>query len=195
MWPLLLCSLVSLTISIERVLFWWRERRRRSPRLVEEIFRHTEKGDFDSALSIGKGTLDLAARILISGLTHRDYGFMESIQVAAEDEIERMKRGLNVLDTVITLAPLLGILGTVTGIMEAFGVLSASGIEDPKAVTGGIAEALITTEAGLSIAIVTVIPFNYLVAKVQKTTQYLENVMTRFKVAYRKGLGGDDAAK
>ena len=110
------------------------------------------------------------------------------MQVAAENEIARMKRGLNVLDTIITMAPLLGILGTVLGIIESFDLLGMSGIEDPKAVTGGIAQALITTATGLSIALATLVPFNYLVSRVQKATKGLENVTTRFEVAYRRGL-------
>jgi biopolymer transport protein ExbB len=194
MWPLLFCSLVSLTISIERGIFWWRVSRRRNERLVENIFGDTEQGDFDGALSIGNATFDFAARVLASGLAHRDYGLTESMQVAAEDEIARMKRGLSVLDTIITMAPLLGILGTVLGIIESFDLLGMSGIEDPKAVTGGIAQALITTATGLSVALVTLVPFNYLVSKVQRATKHLENITTRFEVAYRKGLERNHAS-
>jgi len=188
MWPLLLCSLISLTISIERLIFWYKMGRRNNGRLSDDIFRHTEKGDFEVAHSAGSGSPDVAAIVLVSGLVHRDYGLRESMQVAAENEIARMKRGLNVLDTIITMAPLLRILGTVLGIIESFDLLGMSGIEDPKAVTGGIAQALITTATGLSIALATLVPFNYLVSKVQKATKYLENVTTRFEVAYRKGL-------
>ena len=113
----------------------------------------------------------------------------ESIEIAAEDEMERMKQGLNVLDTIITLAPLLGILGTVLGIISSFELLGDSGIEDPKAVTGGIAQALITTAAGLSIALVTLVPFNYFVAKVNKAAKEINKMTARFEAAYQKGAG------
>lgn len=194
MWPILFCSLVSLTISVERGLFWWRRDRRRNDKLIEDILSHTGRGDLNAALSIGNNTPAPVARVLVSGLVHRDYGLRESMEAAAVNEIECMKRGLNIMDTIITMAPLLGILGTVLGIIESFDLLGMSGIEDPKAVTGGIARALITTAAGLSVAIITLMPFNYFAAKVQKATRYLENITSRFEVACKKGQGGNNAA-
>ena len=195
MYPLLLCSLISLTVTIERLLFWWRASKRRNEALINRIFDITEKGNFESAISAGQGAVDLVVRVLTSGLTQRDHGLRESMEVAASEEIDRAKRALAALDTIITLAPLLGILGTVLGIIESFDLLGASGIEDPKAVTGGIAQALITTAAGLSVAIATLIPFQYLVSKVQKTTRYLENIITQFEVVYKKGLGNNHASE
>ena len=106
-----------------------------------------------------------------------------------------MKHGLNVLDTIITMAPLLGILGTVLGIIQSFDLLGQSGIQDPKAVTGGIAQALITTAAGLSVALVTLVPFNILVSRVQRATRLLENVTTQLEIAHRKGLGSHSATQ
>ena len=197
MWPLLLCSVLSLTISIERVLFWWREKRRQDRERLERIFRQTEAGDIHSALSVshsktaGADAPEFVARILVSGLAHRDCGLRESMEVAAEDEIERMKRGLDILDTIITMAPLLGILGTVLGIINSFDLLGNSGIEDPKAVTGGIAQALITTAAGLTVALMTLVPFNYLVAKVKKASKEINKIVIRFEAAYRNGLEKD----
>jgi len=195
MWPLLLLSVTSLTISIERALFCWRARQKKDDSVIEDIFRLTEKGDFEAAVSAGRKSPDIVAEVLVSGLEHRDYGLAETMQVTAEDEIARMKRGLDVLDTIITMAPLLGILGTVLGIIESFDLLGASGIEDPKAVTGGIAQALLTTAAGLSVALLTLVPFNYLAARVQRATKHLESLTTRFEVAYRKGLERKDASK
>ncbi len=188
MWPLLLCSVVSVTITVERVLFWLKAHGARDDDLLDSMFLRTEAGDFGGALDAGDGTEDYAAGVLAEGLAHREHGLTEAMQVAAQRAIERMKLGLNVLDTIITLAPLLGILGTVLGIIESFDFLGQSGIEDPRAVTGGIAQALITTAAGLSVAIVTLIPFNYLVGAVQHATGRLESFTTRFEVAYRKGL-------
>ena len=195
MWPLLLLSVTSLTISIERALFWWRARQKKDDSVIEDIFRLTEKGDFEAAVSAGRESPDIVAEVLVSGLEHRDYGLAETMQVTAEDEIVRMKRGLDVLDTIITMAPLLGILGTVLGIIESFDLLGASGIEDPKAVTGGIAQALLTTAAGLSVALLTLVPFNYLAARVQRATKHLESLTTRFEVAYRKGLERENASQ
>ena len=201
MWPLLLCSVLSLTISIERILFWWREKRRRDNNRLERIFRQTEAGDPHGVISISHGKtaetdgLDFAARVLVSGLANRDYGLRESMEIAAEDEIERMKRGLDILDTIITMAPLLGILGTVLGIIDSFDLLGNSGIEDPKAVTGGIAQALITTAAGLTVALMTLVPFNYLVVKVKRATKEVNKIMVRFETVYRNGLEKEDDDK
>jgi len=195
MWPLLLLSVTSLTISIERALFCWRTRQKKDDSVIEDIFRLTEKGDFEAAVSAGRKSPDIVAEVLVSGLEHRDYGLTETMQVTAEDEIARMTRGLDVLDTIITMAPLLGILGTVLGIIESFDLLGASGIEDPKAVTGGIAQALLTTAAGLSVALLTLVPFKYLAARVQRATRHLEGLTTRFEVAYRKGLERKDASQ
>ncbi len=188
MWPLLLCSLLSLTVVLERVIFWWKESGKRNLKLIEDIFALTEKGDFEAAYALKAENPDLTARVFMSGLAHRDHGLSEIMTIAAEEGIARMKRGLDVLDTIITLAPLLGILGTVIGIIESFDLLGKSGIENPKAVIGGIAQALITTAAGLTIAIISLIPFNTLTSKIQKTTKGLENDATRFEVAYKKGL-------
>ena len=92
-----------------------------------------------------------------------------------------------ILDTVITLSPLLGILGTVSGIITSFDLLGAMGIQDPKAVTGGIAQALITTAAGLTIAIITLIPYNIFVRRTEKLTASLEKTCTYFAITVQKG--------
>jgi biopolymer transport protein ExbB len=188
MWPLLVCSLVSLTITVERVIFWTRERMRRRQRILDDVFDLTGDGRYDEAVSTGQRGRDACARVLVAGLTHRTHGLAEAMEVAAGVEVGRMKQGLSVLDTIITLAPLLGILGTVIGIIESFEMLGATGIEDPKAVTGGIAQALITTAAGLTIALASLVPFNTLVAAVQKQAQRLEQMATHFEVAYRKSM-------
>jgi biopolymer transport protein ExbB len=195
MWPLLVCSVLSLAVSIERLIFWWREKRRQDPDRLERMLSGIESGDFgrDSARG-GKDTdmsfksSDYVARILVAGFDHRRQGLHESIEIAAEEEMSRMKQGLNVLDTIITMAPLLGILGTVLGIISSFDLLGSSGIEDPKAVTGGIAQALITTAAGLTVALVTLVPFNYFVAKVNGAAKIINLIAARFEAAYAKGL-------
>lgn len=193
MWPLLLCSVLTITLMLERGIFWLRESRRRNGGAIEEILRLTEAGEFDEAIRSLGNQMDAGARVLMEALNNRDYGIRESLEVAAQSEIERMKRGMTVLDTIITLAPLLGILGTVLGIIESFDVLGVMGIENPRAVTGGIAQALITTAAGLSVAIMALIPYNLFIDRVEKTTSYLEKVTTGFELAYRKyGEGGDE---
>ncbi len=188
MWPLLACSIVALAVVLERLLFWLVLSVRKNQKLVNRIFTLTEEGDFDTAIQEGEVSSCLVCRILTAGLAHRNYGLVQSLEAAAMHEIEKMKRSLSVLDTIITLAPLLGILGTVSGIIISFDLLGVAGIEDPKAVTGGIAQALITTATGLAIAIVALLPYNALTRKVEKVTRYLEQLVTFYEVTVQKGL-------
>jgi biopolymer transport protein ExbB len=188
MWPLLACSMAALAVIIERTLFWIVVGIRKDQPLTNRIFTLTEEGDFDTAVAEGKDSPCPVCRMLTTGLEHRNYGLVQSLEAAALQEIEKMKRNLSVLDTVITLAPLLGILGTVSGIIVSFDLLGDAGIEDPKAVTGGIAQALITTAAGLAIAIVALLPYNAFTRKVEKVTRYLEQLATCYEVTVLKGL-------
>jgi biopolymer transport protein ExbB len=188
MWPLLACSVVALAVVFERLLFWALLSRRKNQPLINRIFTLTEEGDFDAAIQQGESSSCLVCRILTNGLSHRNYGLVQSLEAAALHEIEKMKRSLSVLDTIITLAPLLGILGTVSGIIVSFDLLGAAGIEDPKAVTGGIAQALITTATGLAIAIVALLPYNALTRKVEKVTRHLEQLVTCYEVTVQKGI-------
>lgn len=194
MWPLLLCSIVSLTVIAERLIFWIRAQLQRDDPLVCRLFDLTEAGDFEEASTRGRASKSMSVQVLVAGLTHRDYGLVQTMEAAAVHEIERMKRGMSVLDTIITLAPLLGILGTVVGIIESFDLLGQAGIEDPQAVTGGIAQALVTTAAGLSVAIVTLLPYNAYTRRVEKVTKYLERLTTHFEVTFQKGVANRHAA-
>jgi biopolymer transport protein ExbB len=98
-----------------------------------------------------------------------------------------MKHGLSALDTIITMAPLLGILGTVFGIIRSFHVLGMDDIQSSAAVTRGVAESLINTAVGITVALLTLVPFNAFVSKVQRETRRLEQTIAQFETAYRKG--------
>jgi biopolymer transport protein ExbB len=188
MWPLLLCSVASLTVTIDKFLYWWKAGTTRNPQLVDSIFALVEKGDFDQAIETGGSSPDGEVQVLLAGLKHRNHGLREALEMAAQEYIDQARRRMTLLNTVITVAPLLGILGTVMGIISSFDVLSLKGIADPKAATGGVAEALITTAAGLSVAIVTLLPFNYFVSRTRRLTTRLEHMITSFEVACRKAL-------
>ncbi len=196
MWPLLLCSLISVTIIIERTIFWLREMGNSRKSCLEKILRKVEEGDFQGAMEMTEGNEDTSIRVLSAGLENGNFGIKESMEIAGSGEIERMGRGMTVLDTIITLAPLLGILGTVMGIIESFDMLGRAGIQNPTAVSGGIAQALITTATGLIVAIVSLIPFNIFISKVRKMAAKMEKAATRLEMAYRKfGEDGDALRK
>ncbi len=178
MWPLLLTSVIALTVVVERIIFIIKERKRRRPQIVEEILGYVERGDVEAAVKCGHKTEDFVARTLIYGLTHRQQSFSNALLLAANHELKRFSQGLSTLDTIITLAPLLGLLGTVTGMIRAFGLLGNKDLEAPTVITGGISEALIATAFGLLIAIIALIPFNYLNSRLEDARREIENAST-----------------
>ena len=119
---------------------------------------------------------------------------IKAMEAAAADEIKNMRRFMGVLDTMITVAPLLGIFGTVLGIISSFEVLGSAGIEHPQEVTSGIAQALITTAAGLGIAILSVFPYNYFNSRVENAAVLIEKYATSLEIVFEKltQRGGQD---
>lgn len=186
MYPLLLCSVISLTVIIERLFFWIGVGMRKNQELLDQVLELCRKGDWESIRVKASGSKNYVIRVLISGILHREYSLSKAMESAAADEITRMGRFMGVLDTMITVAPLLGILGTVLGIIESFSMLDSYGIENPQAVTGGIAQALITTAAGLTIAIVTVFPYNYFNSRIEKAAKIIEKYATSFEIVYER---------
>src|SRR6266478_2998738 len=182
MWPLLLTSIVAVAAVIERLIFQIRERFRRDPDVVESIFGQLERGNIEGALAAGSGSNDYLARIVVYALSHREKSMSNAFMRAANQELQRFNRGLPVLDTIITLAPLLGLLGTVTGLIHAFGLLGAQELGSPVAITGGIAEALIATALGLGIAIVALIPFNYLAARLEEARNEIQDAGSQLEL-------------
>lgn len=182
MWPLLLTSIVALTVVLERLYFTVRERMQRQPDVVARIFSEAERGEFDSARAIGARSGDYVARILTYALEHRDVSYSNAILQASNRELQRFNRGISMLDTIVTLAPLEGLFGTVTGMIHAFGLLGASELGAPTAITGGIAEALIATAFGLLIAMVSLLPFNYLNAQLEQARQEIETAAAHLEM-------------
>ena len=189
MYPLLACSVIVLSVIIERSIFWMRVDIERSRPLVEEVLELCRAGDWEAVRQKTAGSSNSIVAILISGILHRDFSMTKAMEAAAADEIKRMRRYMGVLDTMITVAPLLGIFGTVIGIIVSFDMLGTAGIEDPRAVTSGIAQALITTATGLGIAILSVFPFNYFNSKVENAAQLIEKYSTSLEIVYDKFTG------
>ncbi len=167
MWPLLAASILALATVLERIFFLLNEQRKRSARANKRFFDAVYKGDLALAVQTSQASQDCVLRVVGYALEHRDVGIDDAIAYAQSREMKRFRRGIAILDTVITLAPLLGLLGTVTGMMGSFAVIGGD-LSAPGQITGGIAEALIATAFGLLIAIVALIPFNYLNARVEE---------------------------
>ena len=186
MYPLLMCSLISLTFIIERTLFWLRQNKGRNQEIVNRMLHLAEKGRYEEISELKAGASDYVARMLFSGILHRQFSLKDALEMAAEEEIKSMQKYLVVLDTLITLSPLLGILGTVLGIIHSFDLLGSTGIDHPQAVSAGIAQALVTTAAGLAIAIFTLIPYNYFQSRVERAVKLLEKYGTSLEILWNK---------
>ena len=191
MYPLLACSIISLTVIIERVFFWLRESLHRDQNLVDEVLELSRQGKWETIKEKVSGSRDYIIRILVSGILHKEFSMTKAMETAAADEVERMRRYLSVLDTMITVAPLLGIFGTVIGIISSFEILGTAGIEHPSEVTVGIAQALITTASGLGIAILSVFPYNYFLSRAERATLLIEKYATSLEIVYEKLIQRD----
>ncbi len=188
MWPILVLSIVTLGVVIERALFLVQEMRCQDHATVHHIFELVEHGKIEDAAQAGKGSKDRVARILIQGLEHRHSSLNDALLEASSQELERHNRGLVTLDTAVTLGPLLGLLGTVTGMIRAFGVIGGNAIADKQqAITGGVAEALIAVSFGLGVAILAIIPLNFFTARLEKVRRQLEGAMNRLTILLSKG--------
>jgi len=181
MWPILIVSIIALTVVIERC-FWWTGRWfRRDPKRIEKVFTAIEQGDTTEASRLSRGSRDPVLRMMWNGLNHQHASLQGALQVAAGIEIKRAGRFLVVMDTLVTLAPLLGLLGTITGLIRSFSFLGNEELA-VQAVTGGIAEALIATACGLGIAIFALIPFNFFTSRVSNLEFELQTAATNLEV-------------
>jgi biopolymer transport protein ExbB len=191
MWPILLLSFVAITVIVERVLFIVRENATREPEVVEKMLEAVERGDVDSALAVGRKSKDFIAKILVYSLTNRQYSLSNAFIRASGQELARFQQGMATLDTCITAAPLLGLLGTVTGMMRTFGALGTGDIGAAAGqITGGVAEALIATASGLFIAIICLFPFNYLNARSEQAKQDVADVSHALEILIKKSESG-----
>lgn len=190
--PILIVSLLVTATVIERFVFLIRLSRSRSPRSIREIFAHVEHGRPDEAVRVGEQSADPVARAVTAALRERDTSYTSALLAACSQELKKFNRGLPLLDTAITVAPLLGLLGTVMGMIRSFGLIAGE-LDAPAAITGGIAEALIATAFGLLVAIMALLPFNYLNARMEEARAELEEAGNRLEILLvRRGQRGGE---
>ncbi len=164
MYPIAVVTLFAICVFVERVFWWLRFAAKRSPKQVDVVYEALESGNLSKAIEQSAKAGDPVVRMIHHGLNHRHTSMQGALEVAAGQELRDAGRFLSAMDTIVTLAPLLGLLGTVTGIMGSFTSIGGSELAVEK-VTGGIGEALIATAAGLGIAIGTLVPMNYFHAR------------------------------
>ncbi len=164
MYPLLLSAGLAAVVIIERL--WLLKSRLVTPKNeARKVLDLVRAGQFLKAADQSADSRSPVLNVLYAGVKDPKAPFDE-VELAMQNEAEKwipfVEKRLEVLDTVITAAPLMGLLGTITGMMASFQVLSEKGVNEPGAITGGVAEALIATATGLVIALLTLIAFNYL---------------------------------
>jgi biopolymer transport protein ExbB len=187
MWPILLLSFILITVVTERLLFIARENASREPEVVEKMLEAVERRDIEGALAIGRKSKDYIAKILVYTLTNKEYSLSNAFVRASSQELARFQQGMATLDTCITAAPLLGLLGTVTGMMRTFGALGTGDVSGAAStITGGVAEALIATACGLGIAIIGLLPYNYLNARAEQAKQEVSDASHGLEILLKK---------
>ncbi len=176
MGPLLLCSVVATAIVAER--FWALRKQRICPRnLVEQIWQWAKAGQMDvMRISSLRGSSPLG-RVLAAGLMNRHYSrevMKESIEEAGRHVVLELERYLNTLGTIASISPLLGLLGTVLGMIKIFTAISAVGVGSPTEMAGGLSEALITTVTGLVVAIPSLMFYRHFQRRVDELVSTME---------------------
>lgn len=176
MWPIIACSIFALGIVVER-LWTLQEKRVIPPDRVQKVRQLLEAGQVTDKVIAALERDSPLGRVLAAGLANRHRSreiMMERLEDTGRHVVHELERFLNALGTIASISPLLGLLGTVTGIIKAFNAINAGGMGDPRMLSGGISEALITTAAGLLVAIPALIAYRYLRARVDRIVIEME---------------------
>ncbi len=184
--PILLCSVLALTIFLERIIRF-AMMRSRGAGLAEKVARILSDEDEDAALKIAENSNSPMGRVLqhAIGVKHMEREMLETVIInATDEEVRNLSTHLQTLATIGNIAPLLGLLGTVIGMIKAFMVIQQMGGKVNAAVlAGGIWEAMLTTALGLAVALPTMVAYSYLVARVEKYEAHLQDGSVTFMKA------------
>ena len=176
MWPILLCSIIALAIVIER--FWSLQSERITPKnLVNKVWQWAKNGQLHVKKFNDLRRESPLGRLLAAGLVNMQHDrevMKESIEEVGRHVAHELERFLNTLGTIAQIAPLLGLLGTVIGMIKVFSVITTQGVGDPSILAEGISMALITTAAGLTVAIPTLMFYRYFRGKVDELVLTME---------------------
>jgi len=185
MWPIILCSIIAAAIVFER-LWTLQERRVLPPDLTRRVWQLVESGQVNDKVIAALEQNSPMGRLLAVGLQHHHRAreiLRERLEDAGRHIVHDLERFLNTLGTIAGISPLLGLLGTVTGIIKSFNAISVGGMGDPRLLSVGISEALVCTAAGLCVAIPSLICYRYLRGRVDRILVQMEKDATRFSDA------------
>ena len=189
MWPIILCSVVAAAIILER-LWTLQERRVLPPELTRRVWQLIEGNQITEPMIHALEQNSPLGKLLAVGLLNRHRPrtmLMERLEDTGRHVVHELERYLNTLGTIAGVSPLLGLLGTVTGIIKAFNAIEAGGAGDPRALSGGIAEALVATAAGLCVAIPSLFAYRYLRGRVERIVVAMEKDSIRLADAVEAG--------
>ena len=171
MYPLLICSIIALAVIVDRSIVWMRYGKIDSTLSVAEL---CELAEPNHRRPVNDTKRNVMSRVLRIGMQRRNDESSWAMLQAATDEVTRMEKHLGILSTMVSFAPLMGIFGTVLGIIESFQLMGSATLADPAAATGGLAQALITTAFGLAIAMPSLIAFKVFDSKTVRLRSELE---------------------
>jgi biopolymer transport protein ExbB len=198
MGPIIIFSVVAAAIILER-LWTLQDRRVIPPDLTRRVWQLVESGKVNDQVIEALRQNSALGKVLATGLAHRHRSreaLMERLEDAGRHVVHELERFLNTLGTIAGVSPLLGLLGTVGGIIKSFNAITAGGMGDPRMLSGGIAQALVTTAAGLMVAIPSLIAYRYLRGRVDRIVIEIEKdaiaLADALEAADEAGAGDDD---
>ena len=175
--PIAICSIIALTIIIERLLYF-RKSYENPVTTFEALKSFLQDEDHPATLEFSKKSKGPVGQLLESGLDHKDipkWKLEEKMTLTGREELQKLSKNIRGLEVIATIAPLMGLLGTVMGMVRAFSkVANLKGQVDPSVLAGGIWEALLTTAAGLAVAIPAVVMLHYFDRRTEKVAFMLE---------------------
>jgi biopolymer transport protein ExbB len=181
MWPIILCSIGAAAIILERL--WTLQDKRVVPRdLTQKVRQLIEANQINDKVIAALQQNSALGQLLATALANRHRSrevIMERLEDSGRHIVHELERFLSTLGTIAGVSPLLGLLGTVTGIIKSFNAIQAGGMGDPRALSGGIAEALIATAAGLCVAIPALISYRFLRGRVERIVVEMEKDAVR----------------
>jgi biopolymer transport protein ExbB len=182
MWPIIICSVVLVGIVLERL--WTLQRKRVLPQdLIKKVSELADRNQVNPKVIEALEKNSPLGRVLAAALANRHRGreiMMERVEDVGRHVVHELERFVNSVGTIASISPLLGLLGTVTGIIRSFNAVMLGGMGDPRMLAGGISEALVCTAAGLTVAIPAYISFRYLRGKVERIVVEMEKIAVNF---------------